>query len=187
MFASRPGSMGQVLGIVYRVIATHLIKKGPGSPARRARTSAVTLIQRFGSVLNLNLHSRMLFLDGDYVVGAHGTVERFRLRHRDACGTDDSLPNEPRRARAGELPPVLSPPLYSLRCGWIAHPYDDFSKVAVKVRLCPRLTRDGGNQDRCLASLGHRRRAQPIVAFLLTPTSIAVPVSAFPIGHRRIS
>ena len=27
LFASRPAIMGQVLGIVYRVIATHLIKK----------------------------------------------------------------------------------------------------------------------------------------------------------------
>ncbi len=28
LFASRPAIMGQVLGIVYRCIATHLIKKG---------------------------------------------------------------------------------------------------------------------------------------------------------------
>jgi hypothetical protein len=30
-------------------------------------TSAITLIQRFGSALNLNLHFHMLFLDGVYV------------------------------------------------------------------------------------------------------------------------
>ena len=55
LFASRPKIMGRVLGIVYRVIATHLIKKA-GQTRATARTGAVTLIQRFGSALNLNIH-----------------------------------------------------------------------------------------------------------------------------------
>lgn len=38
--------MGQVLGIVYRVIATHLIKH-TGFTHKTAHTGAVTLIQRF--------------------------------------------------------------------------------------------------------------------------------------------
>ena len=77
LFASRPESMGQVLGIVYRAIATHLIKKA-GFSCRSARTGAVTLIQRFGSALNLNIHFHMLFLDGVYVDGANGSRIRFR-------------------------------------------------------------------------------------------------------------
>ena len=52
LFASCPAIMGRVLGIVYRCIATHLIKKAEFS-CTLARTFAVTLIQRFGSVLNL--------------------------------------------------------------------------------------------------------------------------------------
>ena len=55
--------MGRVLAIVYRTIATHLINKA-GVSRNTARTGAVTLIQRFGSALNLNLHFHMLFLDG---------------------------------------------------------------------------------------------------------------------------
>jgi hypothetical protein len=55
LFASRPGVMGRVLGIVYRMLATHLIKKA-GFTRKTARTGAVTLIQRFGSALNLNIH-----------------------------------------------------------------------------------------------------------------------------------
>jgi hypothetical protein len=43
---------GRVLGIVYRAIATHLIKKA-GLTWATAETGAVTLIQRFGSALNL--------------------------------------------------------------------------------------------------------------------------------------
>ena len=76
LFASRPAIMGQVLGIVYRVIATHLIKKA-GFTRKTARTGAVTLIQRFGSALNLNIHFHMLFLDGVYVERPDGSA-RFR-------------------------------------------------------------------------------------------------------------
>ena len=66
LFASHPWIMGRVLGIVYRVIATHLIKKA-GQTHKMAHTGAVTLIQRFGSALNLNIHFHMLFLDGVYI------------------------------------------------------------------------------------------------------------------------
>jgi ribosomal protein S27E len=72
VFATRPALMGKVLGIVYRVIATYLIKKA-GQAHKTARTGAVTLIQRFGSALNLNIHFHMLFLDGAYVDGVKGT------------------------------------------------------------------------------------------------------------------
>ena len=47
LFASRPVITGQVLGIVNRVITTHLVKKA-GYSKKTARTGAVTLIQRFG-------------------------------------------------------------------------------------------------------------------------------------------
>ncbi|MCG8381788.1 MAG: transposase zinc-binding domain-containing protein, partial [Gammaproteobacteria bacterium] len=76
LFASRPEIMGRVLGIVYRVIATHLVKKA-GYTHHTAGTGAVTLIQRFGSALNLNIHFHMLFLDGVYVDHLSGTA-RFR-------------------------------------------------------------------------------------------------------------
>jgi hypothetical protein len=55
LFASRPEIMGRVLGIIYRVLSTHLIRKA-GYTASKADTGAVTLIQRFGGTLNLNVH-----------------------------------------------------------------------------------------------------------------------------------
>lgn len=76
LFASRPVILGQVLGIVYRGIATHLIKKA-GFTCKTAQAGAVTLIQRFGSALNLNIHLHMLFLDGVYVECPDGSL-RFR-------------------------------------------------------------------------------------------------------------
>jgi hypothetical protein len=77
LFASRPAIMGQVLGIIYRVIATHLTKKS-GFTKKTAQTGAVTLIQRFGSALNLNIHFHMLFLDGVYIDAVNGLPPRFR-------------------------------------------------------------------------------------------------------------
>jgi hypothetical protein len=66
LFAAHPQAMGKVLGIVYRAISTHLIHKA-GLQQNDGSTGAVTLIQRFGSALNLNLHFHILFLDGVYV------------------------------------------------------------------------------------------------------------------------
>ena len=55
LFASWPQLMGRVLGIVYRAISVQLIQKA-GFTRKNAQTGAVTLIQRFGSALNLNVH-----------------------------------------------------------------------------------------------------------------------------------
>ena len=54
LFASQPAVMGKVLGIVYRAIATHLIRKA-GYTKATARTGAVTLIQGFGGALNAHI------------------------------------------------------------------------------------------------------------------------------------
>ena len=54
LFAAHPQAMGKVLGIIYRTISTHLIHKA-GYRLKDGATGAVTLIQRFGSALNLNM------------------------------------------------------------------------------------------------------------------------------------
>ena len=55
----KPASLTAVLGVVYRTIA-------------------VTLIQRFGSALNLNIHFNLLMLDGVYV-RSHDRLEFHRV------------------------------------------------------------------------------------------------------------
>jgi hypothetical protein len=64
LFAAQPQVLSQVLGVVYRAISTYLIRRNGFTIASGANTGAVTLIQRFGSALNLNIHFHMLFLDG---------------------------------------------------------------------------------------------------------------------------
>jgi hypothetical protein len=45
LFASRPAITGQVLGIVYRVITMHLVKKA-GYSKKTARTGPETLLRK---------------------------------------------------------------------------------------------------------------------------------------------
>ena len=77
LFASNPKVMSRVLAIVYRTIATHLTHKA-GFTKPMAQTGAVTLIQRFGGALNLNIHFHMLFLDGVYTGGIDELPMRFQ-------------------------------------------------------------------------------------------------------------
>lgn len=77
LFASRPELMSRVPGIVCRAISSHLNKKA-GFTRKNAQTGAVTLIQRFGSALNLNVHFHMLFLDGVYTENKSGKLQFHR-------------------------------------------------------------------------------------------------------------
>src|SRR5690606_34260471 len=53
LLATNHAALTQVLGIVYRTISAHILKKARLTRASGG-TGAVTLIQRFGSALNLN-------------------------------------------------------------------------------------------------------------------------------------
>jgi len=86
LFASNPKAMTRALAIVYRAIATQLVRKA-GYTKTTSQTGAVTLIQRFGSALNLNIHFHMLYLDGVYIKDKYGT-SRFR---RVKAPTSDEL------------------------------------------------------------------------------------------------
>jgi Putative transposase/Transposase zinc-binding domain len=65
LFAAHPQLLAPVLQIVHRVISGFLIKQA-GLKRTEADTGAVTLIQRFGSAANLNIHLHCLVLDGVY-------------------------------------------------------------------------------------------------------------------------
>jgi Putative transposase len=60
------GIVCQHRSVIHRVIAGFLVKRA-GFKLSRADTGAVTLIQRFGSAANLNIHLHCLVLDGVYL------------------------------------------------------------------------------------------------------------------------
>ena len=86
LLAAEPKALTEVLAVVQRGISSFLIRQAGFTLASGAKTGAVTLIQRFGSALNLNPHLHMLFLDGAYRFGGHKT--RF---HRARRATNDDL------------------------------------------------------------------------------------------------
>src|SRR5476649_1900139 len=76
LFASEPRVLSKALEVVTRSIGSYLVKKA-GFIQKTAKTGAVTLIQRFGSALNLNIHFHVLFLDGVYEVDFEGKTCQF--------------------------------------------------------------------------------------------------------------
>ncbi len=71
LLATDPDALTRVLRIFYRTISAHILKRARLTRASGA-TGAVTLIQRFGSALNLNIHFHAL-VQGVLVRDAEGS------------------------------------------------------------------------------------------------------------------
>jgi hypothetical protein len=71
--AVRPKILTKALEISHAAIANYYRKKananGAKLTAKAAKAGAVTLIQRFGGSLNVNVHLHQLFIDGTYELG----------------------------------------------------------------------------------------------------------------------
>ena len=65
LLAAQPRLVTPVLQVVHRVITRFLLDQA-GLKTDEADSGAVTLIQRFGSAANLNIHLHCLVLDGVY-------------------------------------------------------------------------------------------------------------------------
>ena len=114
LLATRPAVLTQVLGIVYRAVSTFLVRRAGLRVGAGARTGAVTLIQRFGSALNLNPHLHMLFVDGAYTfdddsprfhrVAAPTKAELQRLLHAIATRVTRALERQGLLTRDDEAP-----------------------------------------------------------------------------------
>ncbi|SIR68912.1 transposase [Fluoribacter gormanii] len=76
LLANNPEMITDVLKVIHRAIGSYVIKKA-GLTIKTGKTGAVTLIQRFGSALNLNIHFHMLFLDGAYGLDENGDLVEF--------------------------------------------------------------------------------------------------------------
>lgn len=73
ILAKNPKIQSKVLTIVHRVIAASIKKKASQRGLRTPlQPGAVTLIQRFGGSLNLNVHYHMLFLEGGFIETERG-------------------------------------------------------------------------------------------------------------------
>lgn len=67
ILAGNPKIQARCLTIIHRAITTYIRRKAKKKGLRsRLQPGAVTLVQRFGGSLNLNVHYHMLFLEGGY-------------------------------------------------------------------------------------------------------------------------
>jgi hypothetical protein len=71
LLAAQPDLVAPVLQVVQRVVTRHLLDRA-GLKADAGHGGAVTLIQRFGSAANLNIHLHCLVLHGVYRCDADG-------------------------------------------------------------------------------------------------------------------
>ena len=78
LLAIRPKILSEVLSIVTSTISQHLCKKA-GFKKSQGKTGTVTLIQRFGGSLNLNIHMHQLYIDGVYELDDGGKPSEFHL------------------------------------------------------------------------------------------------------------
>ncbi len=79
LFTRQPNTLSRCLGVIIRAIETDLIHRAGLTRASGARSGIVTLVQRFGSALNLNIHLHMIALDGVYTVGKSGKAKFHRV------------------------------------------------------------------------------------------------------------
>jgi hypothetical protein len=110
LFASKPEAIGAVLGIVHCLIAGWLADQA-GVERARAQCGTVTLIQRFGSELNLNIHfhyalARRFVPEHRAVTAQAATSLRPRARFSEVdgtgwhdCASHLPAPDAPRLAR----------------------------------------------------------------------------------------
>jgi hypothetical protein len=73
LLAAQPKLLTPVLQVVHRVLTRVLLQQA-GLKAAEAESGTVTLIQRFGSAANLNIHPHCLVLDGVYRRSEAGPV-----------------------------------------------------------------------------------------------------------------
>jgi len=71
LLAAQPELVTPMLQVVQRVVERHLLDH-TGLKSDEGQGGAVTLIQRFGSAANLNIHLHRLVLDGVYRCDASG-------------------------------------------------------------------------------------------------------------------
>lgn len=123
LLAAQPKLVMPVLQAVHRMITRHLLGQ-TGLKADEANSGAVTLIQRFGSAANLNIHLHRLLLDGMYRRSADGAPVFVEV----PAPTDEALQTvlqgiitpttapDPFGVRVTLLREVSGPPLRTMVC-----------------------------------------------------------------------
>jgi hypothetical protein len=80
LLAYRPEILTEVLSIYVGTISGFIKKQARENGFRKVHTGSVTVIQRAGSALNLNIHLHGLFLDGYFARDASGHLQFHKIK-----------------------------------------------------------------------------------------------------------
>jgi hypothetical protein len=72
LLSSNPKLLSTALGIYHRLIGSFYKKRAKKSHLKDPKVGAISVIQRFGGALNLNVHFHTLFMDGVYYQNDQG-------------------------------------------------------------------------------------------------------------------
>lgn len=75
LLATNPEFLRKILAIYHRTISRFYLKQAKISKLQNPKVGAITVIQRFGGALNLNVHFHTLYMDGVYYEDEFGELK----------------------------------------------------------------------------------------------------------------
>ncbi len=79
LLARNPEFLRKALAIFHRSINRHYENKAIIHKLKNPKTGAITVVQRFGGALNLNVHFHTIYIDGVYYENDHGDEAFFEI------------------------------------------------------------------------------------------------------------
>lgn len=64
LLARNPDFLRKALAVYHRLINQHYVSKANKHNLKNSKTGAITVVQRFGGALNLNVHFHTIYIDG---------------------------------------------------------------------------------------------------------------------------
>ena len=105
LLATRPEFLRTVLAIYHRVINRFYLKEANRRELKNPKVGAISVIQRFGGALNLNVHFHTVYMDGVYYENEYGVevFEEIIPSHENIIQITGTLKNRLTRALENEL------------------------------------------------------------------------------------
>jgi hypothetical protein len=79
LLARNPGFLRKALAVYHRSINRHNESKARKHNLKNPKTGAITVVQRFGGALNLNVHFHTIYIDGVFYEYDHGEKAFFEI------------------------------------------------------------------------------------------------------------
>ena len=79
LLARKPDFLRKALAIFHRTLSRHYENKARTLNLKEPKTGAITVVQRFGGALNLNVHFHTIYIDGVFYENHFGDEVFFEI------------------------------------------------------------------------------------------------------------